>query len=115
MRRFRWSTSGALALVSMFLPAASLPVAADNLAPNPSLAEGAGGTPAQWRFWGWAPEGAPCTSTGAWDRVVDGDGTNSLRINNPGERDVGTWTNRQDDGFIPVEPGPGYTTPSSWA
>ena len=86
---------------------------AANLAPNPSFEVGADGTVALWHFWAWAPEGVDRTSTGSWDETVARTGDHSLRITNESETDVGTWTNRKGDGFIPVEPGQVYTV-SVW-
>ena len=86
---------------------------ADNLASNPSFEDGADGAAADWRFWAWAPEGVARTSTGAWDRTVAHSGDYSAKIVNEGEQDVGTWTNREGNGFIEVEPGEIYTV-SVW-
>ena len=86
---------------------------AANLARNPSMEDGTGGTVSDWRFWGWAPAGVPRTASGSWDGTVARTGNASLKIVNEGAQDVGTWTNRQGDGFIPVEPGKTYTV-TAW-
>ena len=92
-------------------------VAADtalaNLARNSSMEDGADDTVADWRFWGWAPEGELRTAKGFWDKTISRTGAASLKIINAGPKDVGTWTNRRGDGFIPVEPGKTYTV-SAW-
>lgn len=80
-----------------------------NLVRNASLEEGADGAPTDWRFWGWAPEGVPRTASGLQDGTVARTGAASLKIINEGAKDVGTWTNRQGNGFIPIEPGKVYT------
>ncbi|HCU35779.1 MAG TPA: hypothetical protein DGT21_10065, partial [Armatimonadetes bacterium] len=84
-----------------------------NLARNGSMEHGQGEAVDDWRFWGWAPEGEPRTARGEWDRTVARTGSASLKIINDGPKDVGTWCNRQDDGFIPVEAGRVYTV-SAW-
>jgi len=80
-----------------------------NLVRNPSLEEGAGDVATDWRFWGWAPEGVPSTARGRRDTTVARTGAAALTIINEGEKDVGTWTNREGHGFIAVEPGKVYT------
>ncbi len=106
----------AIIAIALMLPCTSpgddAPVG-ENLVSNPSIEEGADDAPADWRFWGWAPEGMPRTSTGVWDSEVARTGERSLKIVNPAASDVGTWTNREGDGFIPVEPGEVYTA-SAW-
>jgi hypothetical protein len=85
------------------------PPAGPNLLRNPSFEEGAKDAPAAWRFWGWAPEGEPRTAKGIWDRSVARTGQASLKIINENPRDIGTWTNREGAGFVPVQPGQVYT------
>ncbi|MBU0609112.1 MAG: carbohydrate binding domain-containing protein, partial [Armatimonadetes bacterium] len=99
------------ALVVLALPwsADGQAPAAKNLAPNPSFETGAKGAAADWRFWGWAPEGMARTAAGEWDQTVARTGAASLKITNGGPKDVGTWCNRQGQGFIPVTPGKVYT------
>ncbi|MFP3905359.1 MAG: carbohydrate binding domain-containing protein, partial [Armatimonadota bacterium] len=80
-----------------------------NLAPNPSFEQGTDGNVTDWRFWAWAPEGEPRTSEGVWDNSVGRTGSSSLKVINESEKDIGTWTNRRGDSFIPVEPGSIYT------
>ena len=84
-----------------------------NLARNGSMEQGQGEAVDNWRFWAWAPEGEPRTARGAWDHTVARTGSASLKIINEGPKDVGTWCNRQGDGFIPVEAGKVYTV-SAW-
>ncbi len=102
-----------ITLCSVAGPVAADAVAGANLATNPSMEDGADGAPAGWRFWGWAPEGEPRTARGEWDRTVAHTGSASLKVINEGPKDIGTWCNRQSDGFISVEPGKVYTV-SAW-
>ena len=110
MQGLRWCT---VILVAFFiLPslwAGDGAKARANLVRNSSMEAGSGNAVADWRFWGWAPEGVARTARGEWDRTVARTGSASLKIINGGERDVGTWTNRQGKGFIPVKPGAVYT------